>query len=160
MKKIKLTKGYSAQVDDGDFDFLSKFNWHATVYSTGVYAVRGRRISDGVGPSSIYMHRVILPGVVEVDHDDGNGLNNQRYNLKSATKSLNAQAFRRKRKGCYSEFRGVSWDKRCEKWIVQICAFQKKKFIGYFSDEAAAARAYDAAAKKLFKSSTAALNFP
>ena len=55
-------------------------------------------------------------------------------------------------------YRGVSWNKRDKKWQVSIRVDGKSKSLGYFFDEIAAARAYDAfvIAKKLNKP----LNFP
>ena len=60
--------------------------------------------------------------------------------------------------GCSSKYRGVSWNKGGKKWRVQITVDGKKKHIGYFADQTAAARAYDtfAIAEKLNKP----LNFP
>jgi len=57
-----------------------------------------------------------------------------------------------------SKYRGVSWDKGGKKWRVRIKVGSKEKSLGSFSDEIAAACAYDAfvIAKKLNKP----LNFP
>ena len=57
-----------------------------------------------------------------------------------------------------SKYRGVSWHKANKKWEVRIRVDGKTKSLGYFADEIAAARAYDAfvIAKKLNKP----LNFP
>ena len=93
MKTIELTQGYIALVDDADFDRVSAHKWYANVDRRRgkVYAYRKTH-----GPhdkrKSIYLHRVLL-GVsdpkVRVDHDDGNGLNNQRYNLRPCTNGQN-----------------------------------------------------------------------
>ena len=57
-----------------------------------------------------------------------------------------------------SRFVGVSWNKREKKWQVQVTDMGKKKFLGYYDDETAAARAFDAyvIANKI----NADLNFP
>lgn len=69
-------------------------------------------------------------------------------------------SFRRKRAGCSSQFRGVTWDRRGLKWLAQICYKGKKKFVGYFPDELSAARAFDIAARKVFSNPSETLNFP
>ena len=55
--------------------------------------------------------------------------------------------------GCSSKYRGVSWNKQHKKWCVATRVDGKRKYIGSFPDEIAAARAYDACviAKKLNK---------
>ena len=58
-----------------------------------------------------------------------------------------------------SRYQGVSWDRRKGRWFSQIQIRGNRKFLGYYQDELAAARAYDAAAVKLHGAS-AALNFP
>ena len=94
-----------------------------------------------------------------VDHINHNGLDNRKANLRPATRAENNRNRRKwsKRK-CGSRFKGVSWHKYRKRWTVQIWFNSKMKFIGYFHDEIAAAKAYDAAAKKYHKE-FAVLNF-
>lgn len=47
-----------------------------------------------------------------------------------------------------SQYRGVSWHKAAAKWHAYICYGGKTRHLGYFDQEAAAARAYDAAARE------------
>lgn len=58
-----------------------------------------------------------------------------------------------------SRYLGVSWDRRKGRWFSQIQIRGNRKFLGYYEDELAAARAYDSAAVKLH-GPAAALNFP
>jgi hypothetical protein len=104
------------------------------------------------------MHNLVLPDVKKPDHRDGDGLNNTRANLRSATRSQNAMN-RRKQKGTSSRFKGVSWNKREQKWKVKIMFNCRVINLGSFDSEKAAARTYDAAAKKYF-GEFAKLNFP
>ena len=55
-----------------------------------------------------------------------------------------------------SRFRGVHWSRRHQRWVANICVKGAKTCIGYFKDEEAAARSYDAAAAPAGKS----VNFP
>lgn len=97
------------------------------------------------------LHRVILdamPGF-EVDHINGDGLDNRRENLRIVTRSQNQMNSRGKR-GSSSRFKGVSWCARRGKWKVSVGGKDVRKTVGYFTDEAAAADAYDTAAREMF----------
>ncbi len=98
------------------------------------------------------MHRTIL-GVkkgVEVDHRDGNGLNNQRRNLRRASKSQNQAAYRGACKNKSSRFRGVRWASRYNNWTARITVNGREMHLGCFGVEVSAAAAYNRAAKKYF----------
>lgn len=139
-----------ALVDDDDYPELIKLNWWAAktrgeiVYAMSKINVNGRRVP-------IWMHRIVLkPGRrYRVDHWDGNGLNNQKKNLRRANFSQN-QANSRRPKNNKSGFKGVCWNKRLGKWIAQIGVRRRVTHIGVFEDKKDAARAYDQAAEKAF----------
>lgn len=98
------------------------------------------------------MHRFILDLKKEdpdVDHKDGNGLNNQRSNLRTATRAQNARN-RRIRTDNTSGFKGVTWRKDLGKWNAFIEIKTKRIHLGYFTDPMEAACAYDMAAVKYF----------
>ena len=145
MKKIKLTKGKYALVDDKDFNWLSQRRWH---YSVGYAMRRDKNII-------LLMHRIILntPKGLETDHLNENRLDNRRKNLRICTKSQNImnKGFQ---KNNTSGFKGVFWRKDRSKWKVRI----GQKYVGLFSDKIQAARAYDRKAKELF-GEFARLNF-
>jgi len=86
-KIIELTKGYSAIIDDEDFELVSQCSWQITETHNNVFYAQG-----SVGKKCTKMHRLIM-GVTDknvfVDHIDRNGLNNQRSNLRIATRSEN-----------------------------------------------------------------------
>jgi hypothetical protein len=50
-----------------------------------------------------------------------------------------------------SRFKGVTWAVRKNKWKAQIMCDYVNKHLGYFHKEEDAAKAYNEAAKKLFK---------
>ncbi len=149
MKTIPLSRGLVAIVSDRDHKSLSRFKWSATLISGIYYAVRTDRAN------MVYMHRQIL-GLcdhnLQSDHKDLDGLNNQRSNLRVATRSLNG-ANRRKRPGLTSRFKGVSLQKVTGKWIAQISDRLGKingrplRYLGTFENEQDAADAYVKAAK-------------
>lgn len=98
------------------------------------------------GGGTRFLHRVLLgEPPCEVDHRNGNGLDNRRSNLRLATHAQNL-ANTRPRIGTSSRFKGVSWFRSKRRWEAYICVERQKRRLGYFHDEEAAARAYDAAA--------------
>lgn len=158
MKAIELTKGQVALVDDDDFILLSQYNWYASKNKYTFYAKSDVRRSHP--RRKIYMHRLILncPPGVEVDHVDGNGLNNQKSNLRMATRSQNLS-----NRGLVtnntSGYKGVVWRKDTNKWTAQLATKGRNRSLGCFPTAIDAARAYDEAAKKAF-GEFAQLNFP
>jgi hypothetical protein len=158
VKEIQLTRGKVAIVDDEDYKWLSKHKWYAVKRGNMFYAVRKSSRVDG-GQKNILMHREIMglkPGDPDVDHRDGDGLNNQRMNLRKASKSQNAMNM--KTRYGMSKFKGVSWNKRDKKWQVRIGIDGKQKHLGNYDCEEDAARAYDEKAIELF-GEYARLNF-
>jgi hypothetical protein len=81
-----------ALVDDEDYLRISKHKWCALKVGKKWYAVRRETRNDK--SLFLYMHRELLnldPGDVRtIDHRDENGCNNQRGNLRFATKAQNA----------------------------------------------------------------------
>ncbi len=147
MKKIKLTKGKEAIVDD---DFLSIHKWCAKDFKNKFYAAR-----RGPENTTILMSREIMdaPDNMEVDHINGNTLDNRRCNLRICTRSQN-QYNRDSDKNSSSKYKGVSYIKKWNKWQAEINGM----YIGCFKTEEAAAREYDWYASKLHKE-FARLNF-
>jgi hypothetical protein len=161
VREIPLTKGYTALVDDEDYERVSQFNWRANVrkHSRIVYAYTNVKRPDGTRTTQ-YLHRFILdaPEGVMVDHIDGDGLRNTRDNLRLATPTEN-QMNARKRVTNTSGFIGVSWDKAGAKWRARIGVDGKRKHLGLFADPVEAAKARDRAAIELHDE-FAVLNFP
>lgn len=148
MKEIQLTQGKVALVDDEDFDRVNQFKWHAHFDGWNWYADRALPRKDGK-QGHLKLHQFLLPGRKRVDHKNGNGLDNQKHNLRPASHGQNI-ANSRKMRGCLSQFKGVTWCKRNVCWAVQIVFQGKNKHVGYFSDEKVAAAAYNSEAAKLW----------
>jgi hypothetical protein len=84
----------------------------------------------------------------EVDHRNGNKLDNRRSNLRVATTAQN-QHNQHARRGATSQYKGVCWVASRRRWQVQI-RFQGHRFwLGFFTCELCAARAYRDAALRL-----------
>ena len=145
MKLIPLTQGQFAKVDDADFEYLNKFKWHAHKNKTYDCYYAMRCIRTVKGASSQKMHREILGlkngDKLMVDHIDHNGLNNQRYNIRIATREQN-QRNRVAAKNSTSKHVGVFWHKRIKKWQAQIKFDKKTYHLGYFYREEDASKAY------------------
>lgn len=142
MKRIPLTQGLSAIVDDEDFEMLSRFKWH--FHQTG-YAMRTARI-DGK-KHLLRMHRVVMnaPPHKCVDHINGNTLDNRKRNLRIASRSQN-QHNRGRNKNNTSGFKGVS--RYRGRWRARITVNWKEIRLGIFDTPEEAFDAYVAAAKE------------
>lgn len=141
MKQINLTRGMVALVDDDDYKSLLKYTWY---FSSSGYAASSTW--DGKKNVHFTMHRLLLnikKGIF-IDHIDNNKLNNQRSNLRKCTHSQNCMnTYFPKGK---SKYKGVAFLKKRNKWVAQITANGKYKYLGEFIVEEDAARAYNEAA--------------
>lgn len=153
MKKIPLTQGKFAIVNDVDYAFLMQWKWFCS--TNDGYAKRGSRKSDGLTKRKlISMHRVILrrklgySDFLDTDHKNRNRLDNRRGNLRPATHSQNLGNSSIRRGS--SKFKGVHWFKRDKNWQVRIQFEGARKYLGSFTDEIEAAKVYNKAALKYF----------
>ncbi len=153
VRYIPLTKGLFAVVDAADYDWLSQYKWTAQMSGGKVYAVRNHK------GKAILMHREIMqpPDDMVVDHIDGSGLHNCRRNMRVCTRQQNLCNTRPR--GGRSQYKGVRWETRRNKWVAEITCKGKRYHLGYFHDEIEAAKAYDRKARELF-GPFARLNFP
>jgi hypothetical protein len=162
-RMIPLIRGQITRVAERNYPDLAQFNWCVTENPTSgkLYAVRS--ICDGsIIIGTEYMHRRIMhaPPWVEVDHKDGDGLNNVYWNLRLCTHSQNLSN-RGKQQNNTSGYKGVSWYQRGQRWVAHIKAGKAGKNIhlGYFDDPVEAALAYDRAALQ-YHGAFSSLNFP
>jgi len=143
MKVIPLTRGLFAKVDDADYEMLFNFGkWCALVQGNKAYAVTSK------AGKIIRMHRLLVQGRC-IDHVDGDGLNNQRKNIRSATWQQNL-ANSIPRRSNKSGRKGVHWDRKNNKWRASIGVNHKCLQLGRFSDLESASKAYDYAALRYF----------
>jgi len=135
MKKIELTQGKVALVDDEDYErIVSRGKWYAHKSGKTWYAERG------VQGRNERMHWIVMRAKKRLDHKDGNGLNCQKKNLRLASYPQNGmnQARHINNK---SGVHGVFWNTEKSKWQAQIKAAGKKRHLGYFTLLADAAEA-------------------
>lgn len=139
MRKIPLTQGYFALVDDEDYAYLRRFSWYAIVKSNTVYAYNDHS----------RMHRVIMkpPGRMKVHHKNGDGLDNRKCNLVVTTQQENVRQAK-KRADATSQYKGVSWRIELQRWHARLYVDGKVHLLGNFDEESAAAAAYNTAVLK------------
>lgn len=145
-KEIQLSKGNITIVDDDDFEWVSKNKW--CIDGRG-YAVRRKPFSKG---GKIILHREIMKTEkgMEVDHVNGNRLDNRKENLRNVHHFQNGKNLSIKSNN-KTGYAGVSLDKRCGKYKTQIQVNGKFIFLGYYTDIEEAANAYKVGSKKHFK---------
>lgn len=150
MKLIPLTQGQHAIVDDEDYERVVQWRW---CYQRG-YVVRSRRTHEDWPRRSISLHRYILgdPEGLQIDHINGDRLDNRRANLRIATSTqnkCNSPKYTRHGQQCTSQYKGVNWNKNAGKWHSRITINGHIRYLGSFDSEIEAAEAYDTAARAL-----------
>jgi hypothetical protein len=154
--RITLTCGHLAYVDAEDFATVAPYRWQSYTRGKNVAARHGHNEHGKV--KTLYMHQILMPDG-PADHVDCNGLNNRRSNLRYVTRQQN-QRNRRKIAPALSRYKGVCPDyRRKNPWRASINISRRGIYIGSFSTEEEAARAYDVAARQHF-GEHARLNFP
>lgn len=129
MREIQLTRGFTAQVSDEDYDRINAFNWFASV---GEHQVRAARMKNR---QMIYMGHEVLQVKSckqwEVDHRDKDTLNNQRDNLRIVTHKVNMQNTDR-----HLNRKGYCYNKRAGLYSVYLdMPNQKRRYLGYTKTE-------------------------
>lgn len=152
-KAIPLTKGKYTLVDEEDYDKFKDINW---------YLIKSKGARTGYAACTLngrasFMHRLILnpPSDMVIDHINGDGLDNRKFNLRVCSMLENMKNLP-PRTGKTSQYKGVF--KNGKLWRANIRINGLQTLLGSFSDEIEAAKAYDEAAKKYHKE-FANLNF-
>lgn len=148
-KLIPLTNGEFTLVDDEDYEELAKYKWGVLKVHQSSHATRTTKTKN----ESRFMHRIIFKaktGEPFIDHIDGNGLNNQKSNLRWASRSENMQNSKKTLGKRHSKYKGVSFHKGSKKWCANIRKETKKIYLGLFETEIAAAQCYNKVAKEIF----------
>lgn len=142
--EVPLVNGGVAIIDECDSPIVGDYLWYREDSKTGRTSYARRKIGRNRWQ---YLH-TFLTGWPMVDHRNGNGLDNSRSNLRSASLSQNKMNVPKARGAYSSKFKGVSKDR--ERWRAVIYLNGKRTHLGTFDSEIEAAKAYDAAALRLF----------
>jgi hypothetical protein len=130
IKKIKLTQGKFAIVDEEDYNELNQYKWHAVnSHNTGTwYANRSYGTGKRGKNKHILMHQEIMGFPNKgIDHINRNGLDNRKSNLRICSISenlFNSKLYKNNKSG----FKGITWNKSNNKWRVKY----GHKHLGYF----------------------------
>ena len=144
---VRLTQGMSMRVAEDALPLLAPHRWCARRGRRTWYAVTNVRLPDGRG-TTLYIHRLLL-GLKfcdprQIDHLDGNGLNNTSTNLRVTDSTGNNHnqhgKYRRNGRDPTSRFPGVDWTR--SRWRAAIGFAGRCIHIGYFDVEEDAAEAY------------------
>ena len=148
MRIVKVSH-LEAKIDDEDFERIANHNWWLLKggYAYSQTCKNGKR-------TTLLMHRLVTqaPKGVEVDHINGNVLDNRKANLRLCSRSQNCSHRR-----SFGKLKGLYWSKNA--WQAQIKNDKQHVYLGRYKDKIEAARAYDKAALELF-GSFANINFP
>lgn len=160
MKEIPLKYGKITLIDDVDFEKVSNFRWYASNHHPRSYACSSTYNPENQKSIHFYMHRIIMNAKrgEQVDHINGDGLDNRRSNLRLCSNQQNRFNMR-PRPGYSSKYKGVYVEKKTRKWVAQIRLNDKTTYLGAFAKEIDAALTYDNAAKKHY-GGFAHTNFP
>lgn len=147
MKKLPLSQGKYALVDDEDFEFLNKWHWSYSRHHTS-----GGTVLRNDKGKMIKLHRQIMGAKSgqQVDHINRDRLDNRRSNLRFCDNSQN-RANSKIRKDNQSGYAGVHFNKDKKKWQAILYFHSKKYFLGYFTDKNNAIKARQEAESKIFK---------
>lgn len=147
MKEVTIQNTHQkALVDDEDFDRVDLIGWHL---NQGVCILGGHKI-NGIWLTVSLSAFILGSNGTEVDHRDTDIFNNQKYNLRHATRSQNA-ANRNRQSNNKSGYKGVYWHKKANMWAAYIKVNGFSKYLGCHYNIKDAALAYNKAAKQYFK---------
>jgi hypothetical protein len=148
MTEILLSNNSIAIIDEDVKELINENTWRK---NKGGYAIRSS--TKNSKPKNILMHRFVWeiwhgPIYVgfEIDHINGNRLDNRLSNLRLVTHKENQQNYHASKNNCTSKYKGVHWKKDHNKWRV-MCG---NIHVGYFEAEEDAALAYNKKAKEMF----------
>ena len=144
-------------VDDEDYEKLKDYTWRINKNREMVYAVRPVTKSEQLAknyPASIKIHREIM-GIADnkkllVDHEDHNGLNNQKKNLRVCDGHQNQGNRRKLKTNTTSKYKGVFYNSTYSHWVAHIKQNGKRTILARLGNEQDCALEYNKEAVKRF----------
>lgn len=151
----EYAKGGAAIVDDGIYDWLSRWSWSVRVSNGRKHAKRNTKVARK--HIQLWLHREIwahingpIPDGLCIDHINGDSLDNRLANLRLASHKENIRNRANKNKNNTSGYTGVFWDKSKNKWLASIKIDGRNKYLGRYLEKRDAAVAYNNAALEFF----------
>lgn len=136
--KILKIKDKQCILDEEDFYYYSQWKWQ--INNSGY--VRRTLKQAGKPDKTVYLHRLIMmpPIGKEIDHINGNKLDNRKSNLRICNRSNNMLNSKKRIKKCSSKYKYVYWNKTNKRWNVEVGeiwggAFKDEKLAGIRANE-------------------------
>jgi hypothetical protein len=153
MKEYPMHCGRIALIDDEDYERVSTLSWRSQRCGRTFYALHNPKQPTTL--KVVRMHRFILQisyigKIAEVDHINGNGLDNRKSNLRVCSHAQNSRNRKKWEIPCSSKYKGVNFDKATGRWLTRVHSMGKTHVIGRFDTEEEGAIEYNKAAKRLF----------
>lgn len=141
--KIKQLNGkeHVATIDSKYVDKIKDYSWHVVFFKSNNKFYVKTTIYDGWDGEKFKSHGRLLHSMIldiddgtTIDHIDNDTLNNKEENLRITTRGINTKNRTDKNSNNKSGYRNVCWDRKREKWIVQLQINKKNKVVGEYDD--------------------------
>ena len=150
MKRIQLTKGKYAIVDDEDYPYLSRFHWDLVSDNYVVRRITTYKKEQFLIGIEYFILGSAHTGGSRIVHKNHNPLDCRKENLEYRKNSVAVHNKRKTKNPKSSIYKGVHWAVRYQKWETKIAKDYKCIYIGRFTKEKEAAKAYNKKALELY----------
>ena len=146
VREVPVSGGRTALIDEADYESIQHWKW-SSCRKRHTFAVYRAVLEQGKS-RRIYLSRFIMqaPSGLFVDHENGDGLDNRRDNLRLCTHTENNRHRCRPQSTNTSGHRGVFWERGAKKWRAQLSVNNRNVHLGMFLTVEDAGNAYRQAA--------------